>query len=100
LLALLLGPQDRLPVGRENEAGAGIGDFDAVAAGLVNVEEEGLLDRVLVRSGLNVHAVLEKNIGRTKDLLAAVERVSDVMEAARHAGMVERIGEVVALVRH
>ena len=49
LLALLLGPNDRLPVRREDEARAGIGDLDAVAAGLPNIEEEGLLDRVLVR---------------------------------------------------
>src|SRR4051794_17939266 len=49
LLALFLGPDDRLPVRREDEAGAGVGDFDAVAPGLVDVEEEGLLDRVLVR---------------------------------------------------
>ena len=34
LLALFLGPDDRLPVGREDEAGAGVGDLDAVAAGL------------------------------------------------------------------
>src|SRR3954468_23182044 len=48
LLALFLGPDDRLPVGRENEAGAGVGDLDAVAAGLPDIQEEGLLDRVLV----------------------------------------------------
>jgi len=63
LLALFLGPDDRLPVGRENEAGAGVGDLDAVAAGLVDVEEERLLDRVLVRAGLDVDAVFEKDIG-------------------------------------
>ena len=34
LLALFLGPGDRLPVGREDELGAGIGDFDAVAAAI------------------------------------------------------------------
>src|SRR3954466_10436962 len=31
-LALFLRPDDRLPVGREDEAGAGVGDLDAVAA--------------------------------------------------------------------
>src|SRR4030095_11058642 len=40
-LASFLGPHDRLPVRRENQAGAGVGDFDAVAAGLPDVEEEG-----------------------------------------------------------
>src|SRR6185295_4554113 len=43
LLALLLGPHDRLPVRREDETGAGVGDLDAVAAGFIDVEEEGLL---------------------------------------------------------
>ena len=32
-LALFLGPDDRLPVRREDKARAGVGDFDAVAAG-------------------------------------------------------------------
>ena len=86
LLALFLGPHDRLPVRREDQAGAGVGDFDAVAAGLVDIEEEGLLDRVLVRAGLDVDAVLEEDVGGAQDLLAAVERVGDVVEAAGRAG--------------
>src|SRR5882724_5309004 len=83
LLALLLGPHDRLPVRRENETGAGVGDFDAVAAGLIDIEEERLLDRVLVRAGLDVDAVLQKNVCGAQYVLAAVERVGDVMETAR-----------------
>src|SRR5262249_28360976 len=63
LRALGLGPADRLPVGRQDEACAGIGDLDAVAAWLVDVEEERLLDGVLVRPGLDEHAVLEKDVG-------------------------------------
>ena len=98
LLALFLGPDDRLPVGREDQAGAGVGDLDAVAAGLVDVEEEGLLDRVLVRAGLDVDAVLQEDVGGAQDLLAAVERVGDVVEAARLAVVVAGEGEVVALV--
>src|SRR5882672_6463540 len=94
LLALLLGPHDRLPVRRQDEAGAGVGDFDAVAAGLVDVEEEGLLDRMLVRAGLDEDAVLQKNIGGAQNLLAAVERVGDVVEATFSAVMVAGIGEV------
>src|SRR5215510_12079290 len=75
LLALFLGPDDRLPVGREDQAGAGVGNLDAIAAGLVDIEEEGLLARVLVRTCLNVEAVFEKDSGGAQDLLAAVERV-------------------------
>src|ERR1700689_5232998 len=81
--ALGIGPDDWLPVGGEDEAGAGVGDFDAVAAGLVDVEEGGLLDGMLVRAGFDVDAVLQKNIGGAQDVLAAVERVGDVMETSR-----------------
>src|SRR5260370_34664722 len=45
LLALLLGPDDRLPVGCEDQARAGVGDLGAVAAGLVDIKGEGMLDR-------------------------------------------------------
>src|SRR5262245_14117353 len=72
LRALGLGPADRLPVGREDESGTGIGDLDAVAAWLVDVEEERLLDGVLVRPGLDEHAVLEKDVGGAQHVLAAV----------------------------
>jgi hypothetical protein len=51
LLARLLGPHDRLPVRRQNETGAGIGDLNPIAAGLVDVEEKCLLDGVLVLVG-------------------------------------------------
>src|ERR1700682_5441972 len=88
LLALFLGPHDRLPVRREDKTGAGVGDFDAVAAGLVDIEEERLLDGVLVRAGLDIDAVLQEDIGGAQDLLAAVERIGDVMEAARRIGMI------------
>src|SRR3954468_22573980 len=95
LLALFLGPDDRLPVRRQNETCAGVGDFDAVAAGLVDVEKEGLLDRVLVRTGLDVNAVFEKDIGGAQDFLAAVERVGDVVEAAFFSEVIAGVGEVV-----
>src|SRR5216110_287165 len=88
LLALLLGPDDRLPVGREDEAGAGVGDLDAVAAGLIDIQEEGLLDRVLVRAGFDVDAVFQKDIGGAQNLLTAVERVGYVVEAACLAVMI------------
>jgi hypothetical protein len=97
-LALGLGPHDGLPIGRQHQAGAGVGDLDAVAAGLVDVEEEGLLDGVLVRALLDGHAGLEEDVGGAQDLLARVERVGDVVEAALGAVVVEGEGEVVGLV--
>ena len=45
-----------------------------------------------------IDAVLEENVGGEQDLLARVERVGDVVEAALGAGRVARIGEVVGLV--
>src|SRR5690348_6374951 len=100
LLALFLGPDDRLPVGRQDQPRAGVGDRDAVATGLPDIKEEGLLDRMLVRAGLDVDAVLEEDIGGAQDLLAAVDGIGDVMEASLLAVMIPRVGEVVALVRH
>src|SRR5882672_9243654 len=73
LPALLLGPDDRLPVRRENETGAGVGDLDPVATGFVHIEEERLLNGVLVRAGLDVDAVFQENVGGAQDVLAAVE---------------------------
>ena len=98
LCALGLGPNDRLPVRGEDEPRAGVGDLDPVAAGFIDVEEEGLLDRMLVRPGLDMHAVLEEDIGRLQDGLAAVQRERDVVEAAAHAMRLARVGEIVALV--
>src|SRR5882724_8700968 len=97
---LFFRPDDRFPVWREDEASAGVGDFDAVAAGLIDVEEKRLLDRVLVRAGLDMDAVLQEDVGGAQDFLAAVERVGDVMKAAGRIGVIVRIGEVVTLVRH
>src|ERR1700761_525144 len=88
LLAFFLGPDDRLPVRRQDQPRTGVGDLDPVAAGLVDIKKERLLDRVLVRPGFDVDAVFKKDIGRTEDILAAVERVGDVMKAARCAGMI------------
>lgn len=56
-LALGLRPYHWLPVGRENEAGASIREFHAIAGRLVDVEEERPLYGVLVGAGFNVHAV-------------------------------------------
>src|ERR1700733_13331529 len=85
-LALLLRPDDRLPVRRQNQPCAGIGDLDPVAAGLIHIEEESLLDRMLVRAGLDVDAVLEKDIRGPQNVLAAVERISEMVETARRSG--------------
>jgi len=74
LLALLLGPHDRLPVGRQDQPGAGVGDLDPVAARLIDVEEERLLDRVLMRAGLDVNASLQADVGRPKNVLALIAR--------------------------
>ena len=74
LLALLLGPHDRLPVRRQNKTGAGIGDLDPVAAGFVDIKEESLLDRVLVRAGLDEDAVLRK--------ISAARKISSRLSSA------------------
>ena len=95
LLSFGLGPADRLPVGSQDQARAGVGDLDAVASRFVNVQEKRLLDGVLVRTGLDLDAVLQEDVGGEQDLLAAVDGVGDVMEAALGAGRVAGIREVV-----
>src|SRR6202161_4519967 len=94
LLALLLGPDDRLPVGRQNQPRSGIGDLDPVTAGFIDIEEKSLLDGVLVRAGLDVDPVLQENIRGTQDVFAAVERIGEMVETAGWAGMVPRISEI------
>src|ERR1700750_3103466 len=98
LLAFFLGPGDRLPVGGQDQPRTGIRHFDAVAARLIDVEEERLLHRVLVRAGFDEDAVFQEHIGGEQHFLARIERVGDVVEAAGNAGVITRIGEVVALV--
>ena len=68
--AIGLGPDDRLPVGRQHQPRAGIRHLDAVAAGLIDVEEERLLNRVLVRPRLDVHAGFEEDVGGAQHVLA------------------------------
>src|SRR5262249_60061430 len=99
LLALFLRPGDWPPVRRQHKACTGIGYLDPVAARLVDIEEEGLLDGVLVGPGLDEDSVLEEHVGSSQDVLAAVDGVADVVEAALHAMSLASIGEVVALVR-
>ena len=68
--------------GGEDQPGAGIGELDPVAGGLPDIEEEGALDGVLVRPGLDVDAVLEEDVGGAQDVLALVDGVGEVVEAA------------------
>src|SRR3954451_8948442 len=86
--AFRLAPHDRLPIRREDQPGAGIGDLDAIAARLVDIKEERLLDCMLMRAGLDEHAILEKDVGRAQNFFAAIERVCDVMEAPARAGVI------------
>src|SRR5690349_17543689 len=98
LFPLGLGPADGLPVGRQNQARAGVGDLHAVSPGLVNIQEKRLLDGVLVRAGLDLDSVLQENIGGEQNFLAAVDRVGYVMEAALGSSRVLGIRKVVAFV--
>ena len=96
LRALGLRPDDRLVSRVEDQEAPGT-DLDAVAAGLVGVEEEGLLDRVLVRPRLHHDAVLEEDVRRAQHVLALVDEERDVVQPAARAGDVARVREVVRL---
>ena len=84
--------------GASTSRALGIGHLDPVPAGLEHVEEEGLLHGMLVRPGFDRHTGFEEDVGRAQDLLAAIEREGDVVEAAGDAVGFLGEGEVVALV--
>ena len=71
--------------------------LDPVAAGLVGVEEERLLDRVLVRARLHHDPVLEEDVGGAQHVLALVDEEGDVVQPAARSRRVARVGDVVGL---
>src|SRR3546814_6509047 len=77
LLAILFRPDDGFPVGLQDQPGAGIGKLDAIARRLPDIEEERALDGMLVRPGLDMHAVLEEDIeiGRAHVELQSLMRI-------------------------
>ena len=78
-LTFLLRPGHWLPIRGQDETCAGVGKFDPVTGRLPYVEEERALDGMLMRSRLDVHAVLEKDIRRAQDIFALVSGIGDVM---------------------
>ncbi len=96
--AFFLGPGNRFPIRRQNEPRAGIGDFDTIAARLIDIEEEGLLHRMFMRAGFDEHAIFEENVGGEQHFLPAIERVGDMVETSARTGVVARVGEIVSLV--
>ena len=93
LLAFALAPYDRLPVGRKDQSGTGIRHLDPIAARFEDIQEESLLDGVLVRTGFNGDAVLQENIRRAQNILAAVDGVRHMVEAAARARMIAGKGK-------
>ena len=82
LLALGFRPGDGFPIGGEDKARAGIGQFHTVARRFPDIKEEGALDRVLVGAGFDVDAVFKEDVGGAQDVFALVGGVGEVMEAA------------------
>ena len=76
-------PVDRLPVGGEHQPRTGVVQLDPVAGRLPDVEEEALLDGVLVRPGLDVDALLQRQVGGPDDVVAAVDGEGQVVQPAR-----------------
>src|SRR5699024_9830077 len=92
-----LAPFDHGPIRVEDEPSAGVGEFEAIAAGLPRIEEEGLIDRVLVGAVLDEDAVLEEDVGGLENVLASIRREGQVVEAAAFLGPVIGINDVVGL---
>jgi hypothetical protein len=66
-------------IGFQSEMGADIGD--AVAAGLVDVEEKCVLDGVHVWASFDVNAALQEDVRRSQNVLSAVERLGHAMNS-------------------
>ena len=92
--ALGLGPHDRLVRRVEDEVGAGR-DLDAVAAGLVHVQEHSLRDGVLGRRGLDRDVGVEEQVGGAQQLLARVDEPRQVVQPTAPAGVVGRVDQLV-----
>ena len=93
-----LGPGNRAPVRRQHQPRDRVGQLDPVAAGLVDVQEERLLDGVLVRAGLDEHAVVQADVRGAQDVVPGVGRERDVVQPPGAAGPVPRVHQVVTLV--
>ncbi len=92
--AFLLGPDDGLPIGVENCVTAG-GDFDAIAAGFVEIEKKRLTNGMFVRAGFDEGAAFAEEVGHFENIFARFHEVSDVVETTVVTGGVFGDGDVV-----
>ena len=86
LAALGRGQHDQFSIRREDQSGAGIGQLDAIASGLLDAKLESLLYCLLVQAGFDVHIILKKDIGGLQDVFVLVDRKSHMMESATAVG--------------
>src|SRR5258705_5365422 len=82
--AISLRPDDRLPLGVENQITAGA-NFKAVPARLIAVEEECLSDVVFMRTRLDRHVRVAQDVRRTENVLAAIHHVREVVQSPSRA---------------
>src|SRR5215470_5022365 len=99
LYSLGLRPADRLPVRSEDQPGARIAQLDPVAPRLVDVQEERLLDRVLVRSRLDEHSLVQADVCGSKDVFPGVGGEGEVVQPARSLRPVVGVDQVIGLLR-
>ena len=69
-----------------------------MSAGFEDIKKECLLHRMFMRAGFDGNAGFQKDICSAKNVFAAIESISDVMEASLYAMCLLRVGEIVALV--
>ena len=74
--------------------------FDAIAAGLEEVEEHALRDAVLVRARLDGRVMLAKNVGGAQNVRPVLQPEGDVMQPPGLAGEIACEHDVMDLVRH
>ena len=68
-------PADRFPVGGQHQAGACIGQFNAISAWFPDIKEKSLLNGMFMGAGFNENPVFKADIGRPQYILAAIHRI-------------------------
>ncbi len=77
---ILLRPDNRLPIGIEEEVAA-CRNLDAGASWFVRIEKEALRDRVFAWSKVNPDSVFQVPVGRTQHIFAMIDPVGDMMQS-------------------
>ena len=96
--SLRLCPDNCLPVWGQNQTRAGVRQLYAVASRLPDIEEEGTLNRMLMRACLNVNAIFQEDVSRAQNLFPRVGGPGHMMQASVTAAVLFGAGQIVSFI--